>query len=117
MNPHAETSALTVTSDGLELTGRGARRIRWADVERISAGRRPTPTDDQLSLRFELRGGDSFEVAEDVAGFTQLPVLLPELLPGFPESSEWLFDVDEDAPSEDQVLYHSPGSQVPGFGR
>ncbi|MFN2441180.1 MAG: hypothetical protein ABR517_00705 [Thermoanaerobaculia bacterium] len=93
--------SITVTSEGCE----GAARFFWSDVRAVSVASRPAHDDDVLVLRFTLRDGRSLELSEQIAGFTQLVQFLPEVLPGFPDHNEWLYEVSETEPGSETLLF------------
>lgn len=114
MSNSADNPVVVVTSDGCEFAD---QRFRWEQVERITARKRPGGDEDELALRFALRDGKTLEVGESTPGFTQLVVLLPELLSGFPESNEWLYDVGDADPSEEELLFEAGSPHVRGMSR
>lgn len=97
----AGESSIVVTSEGCE----GAARFHWSDVRAVSVANRPGAGDDILALRFTLRDGRTMEVREEVAGFTQLVQLLPDVLPGFPDHNEWLYEAGETEPGSETLLF------------
>ena len=99
----AGESAIVVTSEGCE----GAARFLWSDVRAVSVANRPGERDDVLALRFTLRDGKAIEVSEEVSGFTQLVQVLPEVLPGFPDHNEWLYEASETEPGAETLLFEA----------
>ncbi|HEU5163748.1 MAG TPA: hypothetical protein VFV54_11415 [Thermoanaerobaculia bacterium] len=97
----AGESSITVTSEGCE----GAASFLWSEVRAVSVANRPGEEDDILALRFALRDGRTMEVREDVAGFTQLVQVLPEVFPGFPDHNEWLYEAAETEPGSEMLLF------------
>lgn len=95
--------SIVVTSEGCE----GAARFRWSDVRAVSVANRPGDLDEVLALRFALRDGGVIEVSEEVSGFTQLVQILPEVLPGFPDHNEWLYDAAETEPGAETLLFEA----------
>jgi hypothetical protein len=104
MSATGETS-INVTSEGCE----GAARFLWSDVRAVSVANRPAPDDDLLVLRFTLRDGRSVELSEQISGFTQLVQFLPEVLPGFPDHNEWLYEAGETEPGAETLLFEQGG--------
>ncbi|HEY0591120.1 MAG TPA: hypothetical protein VGF40_05100, partial [Thermoanaerobaculia bacterium] len=95
-----------LTSEGCEA---GARFL-WSDVRAVSVVTRSSELDDLLALRFALRDGRTVEVNETRPGFTQLVQILPDVLAGFPDQNEWLYDATEADPESETLLYEAGGA-------
>ena len=102
MSALSET-AIVVSPEGCQ----GPVPFLWTEVRAVSVANRPAPDADVLALRFTLRDGRSIELSEEVPGFTQLVQFLPEVLPGFPEHDEWLYDAAGTAPNSETVLFEA----------
>lgn len=101
----AEADAIRLTSEGCDA---GAPFL-WSDVRAVSVVTRPSEYDDLLALRFALRDGRTVELAETRPGFTQLVQVLPDVLPGFPDQNEWLYDASESDPESETLLFEAGG--------
>lgn len=82
-----------------------AARFLWSDVRAVTVSSRPAEHDDVLALRFLLSDGRTVELSEEGPGFTQLVEFLPEVLRGFPDHNEWLYDAAEAEPGSETLLY------------
>lgn len=109
--------ALNLTTGGCEISGAPPVRFRWREVGAASALLRPGPDDDVVVLRLRLQTGETVEIGEDTAGFTQLVELLPEVLAGFPDRNEWFYDLGEADPSDEVLLYEAPDATPADLGR
>lgn len=105
------SEAIRITPEGLTLES--GKKFRWADVESITALKRSTEHDEAISLRFGLRGQESIEIHEGMGGFTPLVSYLPEVLSGFPDREEWLYQVSDADLSDETLLYRAPESVAP----
>lgn len=100
-------SAIRLDAVQCELPVPATVRFRWTDVEEVLAVSRPAGDDELLTLQFRLRHGGLVEVDERVDGFTQLVEALPAVLPGFPDRTEWLYDVTGGDPFEAVVIFRA----------
>ncbi|HVR44546.1 MAG TPA: hypothetical protein VMS56_13995 [Thermoanaerobaculia bacterium] len=108
--PAPSSRTITITADGGEISGSTPVRFRWSDLGSVTALTRPGELEDRLTLRLRLADGRTVEVDEATGGFTQLVEALPDILPGFPERNEWLYETAGGDPSEETVLYEAGGT-------
>ncbi|HUP64398.1 MAG TPA: hypothetical protein VM557_03865 [Thermoanaerobaculia bacterium] len=97
--------AMTFTAVGMSMPG--APSLLWTDVVAVSAMRRADGDAEALTLRLQLRDGQSVEVSEGMTGFTHLVGMLPEVLPGFPEQNEWFYEAAEGDSTSEHLLYEA----------
>lgn len=101
---------MSAAEEPIRLTSEGCDAgvtFLWSDVHAVSVVNRPSEDDDLLALRFALRDGRTVELNETRPGFTQLVQFLPEVLPGFPDQNEWLYDATEADPESETLLYEA----------
>lgn len=99
----AADAPIHLTSEGCD----AGEPFLWSDVRAVSVVTRLYGDDDLLALRFALSDGRTVELNEARTGFTQLVQALPEVLPGFPDQNEWLYDASDGDPESETMLFEA----------
>jgi hypothetical protein len=63
--------------------------IHWDEISKVLAYKRDCFIYDQICFAVEIAEGKAFEICEDMEGWENLILSIPQKLPGFPEKQQW----------------------------